>query len=562
MLSERIVFSMELKGSEIIAECLLEQGVDTVFGYPGGAVLEIYDALYKYSDKIKHIMTAHEQGASHAADGYARATGKTGVVIATSGPGATNLVTGIATAYMDSIPMVAITGNVGRALLGKSSFQEVDIAEIVKPVTKKSFQVATMEELAPTIRKAFQIAGSGRKGPVLIDVPKDITAMKTEYTKQQPLPYEPIAEPKAEDIDEVVKLLENCQKPVIYAGGGVISGNASKELTEFAEILDAPVCCSLMGMGDISGDHPLFAGNLGMHGAVETGMAIKDADLIVAAGARFSDRVAGDTEKFGANAKIIHLDIDLKEINKNVKVDSWLLGDIKELLSELKAKLTQQNHEQWKKELSKYTTVTEVKDGKYITPQEILRAVEELRGDNDIVVTDVGQHQMWAAQECRFRAPRTFLTSGGLGTMGYGMGAAIGAYMGCPDKKVFLATGDGSFHMNMNEMVTLKSYDIPVIIMVFNNTVLGMVRQWQKLFYGRRFSQTDPHRATDFVAAAKAFGIEGFSVSEEKDIMPTLKKAVGLNAPVLIDFHISPDANVLPMIPPGKDVDDIILELD
>ncbi len=553
---------MELKGSEIIAECLLEQGVDTVFGYPGGAVLEIYDALYKYSDKIKHIMTAHEQGASHAADGYARATGKTGVVIATSGPGATNLVTGIATAYMDSIPMVAITGNVGRALLGKSSFQEVDIAEIVKPVTKKSFQVATMEELAPTIRKAFQIAGSGRKGPVLIDVPKDITAMKTEYTKQQPLPYEPIAEPKAEDIDEVVKLLENCQKPVIYAGGGVISGNASKELTEFAEILDAPVCCSLMGMGDISGDHPLFAGNLGMHGAVETGMAIKNADLIVAAGARFSDRVAGDTEKFGANAKIIHLDIDLKEINKNVKVDSWLLGDIKELLSELKAKLTQQNHEQWKKELSKYTTVTEVKDGKYITPQKILRAVEELRGDNDIVVTDVGQHQMWAAQECRFRAPRTFLTSGGLGTMGYGMGAAIGAYMGCPDRKVFLATGDGSFHMNMNEMVTLKSYDIPVIIMVFNNTVLGMVRQWQKLFYGRRFSQTDPHRATDFVAAAKAFGIEGFSVSEEKDIMPTLKKAVELNAPVLIDFHISPDANVLPMIPPGKDVDDMILELD
>lgn len=562
MLSERIVFSMELKGSEIIAECLLEQGVDTVFGYPGGAVLEIYDALYKYSDKIKHIMTAHEQGASHAADGYARATGKTGVVIATSGPGATNLVTGIATAYMDSIPMVAITGNVGRALLGKSSFQEVDIAEIVKPVTKKSFQVTDMEELAPTIRKAFQIAGSGRKGPVLIDVPKDITAMKTEYTKQQPLPYEPIAEPKSEDIDEVVKLLENCQRPVIYAGGGVISGNASKELTEFAEILDAPVCCSLMGMGDISGDHPLFAGNLGMHGAVETGMAIKDADLIVAAGARFSDRVAGDTEKFGANARIIHLDIDLKEINKNVKVDSWLLGDIKELLSELKAKLTQQNHEQWKKELSKYTTVTEVKDGKYITPQEILRAVEELRGDNDIVVTDVGQHQMWAAQECRFRAPRTFLTSGGLGTMGYGMGAAIGAYMGCPDKKVFLATGDGSFHMNMNEMVTLKSYDIPVIIMVFNNTVLGMVRQWQKLFYGRRFSQTDPHRATDFVAAAKAFGIEGFSVSEEKDIMPTLKKAVELNAPVLIDFHISPDANVLPMIPPGKDVDDIILELD
>ncbi|MEE0858319.1 MAG: biosynthetic-type acetolactate synthase large subunit [Acutalibacteraceae bacterium] len=553
---------MELKGSEIIAECLLEQGVDTVFGYPGGAVLEIYDALYKYSDKIKHVMTAHEQGASHAADGYARATGKTGVVIATSGPGATNLVTGISTAFMDSIPMVAITGNVGRALLGKSSFQEVDIASIVKPVTKASFQVATMEELAPTIRKAFKIAQSGRKGPVLIDVPKDITAMKTEYNKEQPEALEESTKICGEDITEIVKLLENCQKPVIYAGGGVILSNASKELTEFAELLDAPVCCSLMGMGGISANHPLFAGNLGMHGAVETGMAIKNADLIIAAGSRFSDRVAGDTEKFGANAKIIHIDIDQKEINKNVKVDKWLLGNLKEILTELKSKLTQQNHEQWKQELSKYTTVTEVKKDNYITPQEILRALEELRADNDIVVTDVGQHQMWAAQECKFRAPRTFLTSGGLGTMGYGMGAAIGAYMGCPQQKIFLVTGDGSFHMNMNEMVTLKSYDIPVIIMVFNNTVLGMVRQWQKLFYERRFSETDPHRATDFTAAAKAFGIDSFAVTKSEEIKPTLEKAIALNAPVLIDFRISPDANVLPMIPPGKDVDDMILELD
>lgn len=556
------LLEMELKGSEIIAECLLEQGVDTVFGYPGGAVLEIYDALYKYSDKIKHVMTAHEQGASHAADGYARVTGKTGVVIATSGPGATNLVTGIATAFMDSIPMVAITGNVGRALLGKSSFQEVDIAAIVSPVTKASFQISTMEELAPTIRKAFKIAQSGRKGPVLIDVPKDITAMKTEYTKEVPENTEEKTVIDSKALTDIVNALENCQKPVIYAGGGVILSEASKELTEFAEVLDAPVCCSLMGMGGISANHPLFAGNLGMHGAVETGMAIKNADLIVAAGTRFSDRVAGDTEKFGANATIIHLDIDQKEINKNVKVDKWLIGNLKNLLAELKANMTKQNHEQWKCELSKYSTVTEVKRENYITPQEILGTLEELRADNDIVVTDVGQHQMWAAQECKFRAPRTFLTSGGLGTMGYGMGASIGAYMGCPDKKVFLVTGDGSFHMNMNEMVTLKSYDIPVIIMIFNNTVLGMVRQWQKLFYERRFSSTDPHRATDFVEAAKAFGIEGFAVSKSEEIKPTLEKAIKLNAPVLIDFRISPDANVLPMIPPGKDVDDMILELD
>ena len=555
------LLKMELKGSEIIAECLLEQGVDTVFGYPGGAVLEIYDALYKYSDRIKHIMTAHEQGASHAADGYARVTGKTGVVITTSGPGATNIVTGIATAFMDSIPVVAITGNVGRALLGKSSFQEVDIANIVKPVTKASFQVSSMEELAPTIRKAFKIAQSGRKGPVLVDIPKDITALKTEYTREEPCKCEEVFFADEKNIDEIVSLLKNCKKPAIYAGGGIISSNASDELTKFAELLDAPVCCSLMGMGAISADHPLFAGNMGMHGIMETGMAIKEADLIVAAGTRFSDRVAGDTDKFGQKAVIIQLDIDENEINKNVKVDKWLIGNVKTSLSELNKKLEQQNHEHWKLSLTKYSTVTEVKIGEYITPQEILRAMESLRDGGDIVVTDVGQHQMWAAQECSFKEPRTFLTSGGLGTMGYGMGAAIGAYFAKPDKKVFLVTGDGSFHMNMNEMVTLKSYNVPVVVMIFNNEVLGMVRQWQKLFYGRRFSSTDPHRATDFAAAAKAFGIESFTVSKSEDILPTLKKAVELHAPVVIDFHISPDANVLPMIPPGKDVDDIILEL-
>ncbi len=555
---------MELKGSEIIAECLLEQGVDTVFGYPGGAVLEIYDALYKYSDKIKHVMTAHEQGASHAADGYARVTGKTGVVIATSGPGATNLVTGIATASMDSIPLVAITGNVGRALLGKSSFQEVDIANIVKPITKASFQITSMEELAPTIRKAFKIAESGRKGPVLIDVPKDITVLKTEYVKEiitheeTETVYHEVDE---KQIDEIVALLEKSERPAIYAGGGVILSNSSEELTRFAELLDAPVCCSLMGMGCIPGDHPLFAGNIGMHGVIETGMAIKDADLIFVAGARFSDRVAGDTKKFGAKATIIQIDIDKKEINKNVTVDKSILGNVKPVLVALNKKLSPQNHETWKAKLNEFKTVTEIKEEGYITPQEILRTVEALRNDDDIIVTDVGQHQMWVAQECKFRQPRTFLTSGGLGTMGYGMGASIGAYMGNPDKKVFLVTGDGSFHMNLNELVTLKSYHIPVIVMVFNNRVLGMVRQWQKLFYGRRFSSTDPHRATDFVAVAKAFGIEGFSVSRSEEIQPTLEKAIRLHAPVVIDFRISPDANVLPMIPPGKDVDDIILNL-
>jgi len=553
---------MELKGAEIIAECLLEQGVDTVFGYPGGSVLEIYDALYKYSDKIRHIMTAHEQGASHAADGYARVTGKTGVIIATSGPGATNLVTGIATAFMDSIPLVAITGNVGRALLGRSSFQEVDIASIVKPVTKASFQITSMEELAPTIREAFRIAETGRKGPVLIDIPKDITALKTEYVRETVDNTEEVYQPDETQIDEIVELLKKSKRPAIYAGGGVILSDSSAELTKFAELLDAPVCCSLMGMGCIPGSHPLFAGNMGMHGVVETGVAMKNADLIFVAGARFSDRVAGDTKKFGEKATIIQIDIDKKEINKNVTVDKSILGDVKPVLCSLIKKLPQQNHEIWKAKLEQYKTVTETKIQGYISPQEILREVEKLRTPDDIVVTDVGQHQMWVAQECKFDKPRTLLTSGGLGTMGYGMGAAIGAYTGKPEQKVFLVTGDGSFHMNMNEMVTLKSYNIPVVVMVFNNQVLGMVRQWQKLFYGRRFSSTDPHRATDFVAAAKAFGIDAFSVSQSEEIAPVLQQAVEMHKPVLIDFHISPDANVLPMIPPGKDVDDMILYLD
>lgn len=555
---------MELTGAEIIAECLLEQKVDTVFGYPGGSVLNIYDALYKYSDKINHIMTAHEQGAAHAADGYARATGKTGVVIATSGPGATNLITGIATAYMDSIPVVAITGNVGRALLGKDSFQEVNIKEIARPVTKASFQVMTMEELAPTIRNAFKIAHSGRKGPVLIDIPKDITAMKTEYIKRTPTPWQQPTVTCNTNSDEIINILTNCKKPLIYAGGGVISSDASQQLTQFAELLNAPVCCSLMGLGAIPGNHPLFAGNLGMHGAFETGMATKDADVIIAAGARFSDRVAGNTEKFGKDATVIHLDIDQKEIDKNVKTDVWALGDIKDVLTTLNNKLPQQKHDLWFEQLKKWeeTTPQAETDDDYPTPQEILHALESVKTDDDIIVTDVGQHQMWVAQECRFNKPHTLLTSGGLGTMGYGMGAAVGASVGKKNSRVFLVTGDGSFHMNLNELVTLKSYNIPVVVCIMNNTVLGMVRQWQKLFYGHRFSQTDPHRQTDFVALANAFGIKGMRVTAPDQVEKTMKDAVSLKEPCVIDFRISPDANVLPMIPPGKDVDSMILSLD
>lgn len=555
---------MELTGAEVIAECLLEQGIDEVFGYPGGAVLNIYDALYLYRDKIHHTMTAHEQGAAHAADGYSRATGKTGVVFATSGPGATNLVTGIASAYMDSSPMVAITGNVSRDLLGRDSFQEVDIKDIVKPVTKASFQVMEMEELAPTIRKAFEIARTGRKGPVLVDVPKDITALKTEYTRKAVKPAEKPARPDDKQIEETVRLIQNAKRPMLYAGGGVIGAQAQQELTKFAELCDAPVFCSLMGLGGMDARHPLFFGNIGMHGMYESGMATKNADLIIALGARFSDRVAGDRERFRENAEIIHIDIDEKEIDKNVKTSCHLCGDLKDILSQLNGALPQQAHREWLDQIkfwkNEQPPVVAYEDG-IPTPQHILRTLNRMKSGGDIIVTDVGQHQMWTAQECKFQRPRTFLTSGGLGTMGFGMGAAIGAQTAHPKERVTLITGDGSFHMNCNELVTLKSYRLPVVVVIMNNSVLGMVRQWQKLFYENRFSETDPHRATDFAALAKAYGVEGMTVTHQKDVAPALEKAYGLNAPVVLDCHISPDENVLPMIPPGKTPEEMILTL-
>lgn len=555
---------MQLTGAEIICECLIEQGVDTVFGYPGGAALNTYDALYKYSDRINHVLTAHEQGASHAADGYARATGKTGVVMTTSGPGATNIVTGLATAHIDSIPVVAITGNVTTDQLGRDSFQEVDIVDIVKPVTKASYLVEKVEDLADTIRKAFVLANEGRKGPVLVDVPKDVTANKCEFTPKAPEKRESVQVTDKASVIKAAELIKNSKKPIIYAGGGIISSNTSAEFKRFAELIDAPVCCSLMGLGCIPASHRLNMGNIGMHGGYETGMATAQCDLIIACGARFSDRVAGDRERFGEQANIIHLDIDKKEIGKNVAVDSYVIGDMENILSELCENLNQQDHSQWIKQLQDWKNVksaAKAVNDNIPHPQSVIDAVNEIKNPEDIVATDVGQHQMWIAQYAKIEAPRTLLTSGGMETMGFGMGAAIGAQTAFPNRRVVLFTGDGSFHMNLNELVTMKSYNLPVVVIVMNNTVLGMVRQWQKLFYGNRFSQTDPKRATDFVKLANAFGIEGMRINTADEIKPVLEKAFALNAPVVVDCKISPDENVLPMIPPGKTVDDMITEM-
>lgn len=555
---------MQLTGAEIICECLIEQGVDTVFGYPGGAALNTYDALYKYSDKINHILTAHEQGAAHAADGYARATGKVGVCMTTSGPGATNTVTGIATANIDSIPMVIITGNVNVDLLGRDSFQEVDIVDIVKPITKGSYLVKRIEDLAPAIRTAFAMAMDGRKGPVLIDVPKDITAQITDFKTIKPAERKKKEVDNAEKISKAVELINKSKYPIIYAGGGVISADASNELLEFAEKIDAPVCCSLMGLGAIPATHRLNMGNLGMHGTYATGMATEKCDLIIAVGARFSDRVAGNPKKFGEQANIIHIDIDKNEIDKNVHTDNHIIGDTKDVLEILNNHVEQQNHTQWLVQLEIWKgehVAHREKLGEYMSALDVLLKINAVKNPEDIIATDVGQHQMWVAQYSEIERPRTLLTSGGMGTMGFGLGAAIGAQCGFPRKRVFLVTGDGSFHMNLNELVTLKSYNLPVIVIVFNNGVLGMVRQWQKLFYENRFSQTDPKRATDFVKLAESFGIPGFRLDKAEDIDEVFEKAMGLGGPAVIDCIISPDANVLPMIPPGKTVKDIVTEM-
>ena len=547
---------MVLSGAEIVIACLKEQGVDTVFGYPGGAILNIYDALYKHRE-ITHILTSHEQGASHAADGYARATGRVGVCFATSAPGATNLVTGIATAYMDSIPIVAITCNVGTSLLGKDSFQEVDIAGITIPVTKHNFIVKDVKELAGVIRRAFKIARSGRPGPVLIDVTKDVTANETEYTEETPEVILPDTTTiREKDLEEAVRLIDQAEKPMIFVGGGAIASNASGELLEFAERLDAPVCDTLMGKGAFSGEHPLYAGMLGMHGTKYANFGVSKCDLLVTVGARFSDRVFGDASRFATHAKILQIDVDPAEINKNILVSSSIIGDVKEVLKQLNPLVEQKEHREWVAFINDLKVRFPLKyreeglTGPYIV-EEIYKAT---RGDA-VICTEVGQHQMWAAQYYRYSRPRTFLSSGGLGTMGYGLGAALGAKVAMPEKRVINIAGDGCFRMNMNELATASRYNIPVIEVVVNNHVLGMVRQWQNLFYEGRYSATILDDRVDFVKVAEALGCKGIRVTKKEEFAPALQEAFACGGPVLLDCQVDSDDKVFPMVPAGAPIE-------
>ncbi len=558
---------MILSGSDIIVECLLEQGAETVFGYPGGAVLNIYDSLYKYSDKIHHIITSHEQGACHAADGFARATGKTGVVIATSGPGATNLTTGLATAYMDSIPLVAITGNVSCNLLGLDSFQEVDITGVTIPITKHNFIVKDIADLADTLRLAFEIAGSGRKGPVLVDIPKDITAAKCEYTRADASEADKPLTLNGELLDKIAGLIALSEKPYIYAGGGVISSNAEDELKKFAELCDAPVSCSLMGQGAYDQTDRRYIGMLGMHGTVKAAAALNDCDLFIGIGTRFSDRVIGDPTVFGKNARIIHIDIDPAEFNKNIDAYTAVQGDVKMVLSELcKRVVPKQNV--WTDKMILMNFGEPVQHGTEefpVTPQELIEKLDELTDGRAVISTEVGQNQMWAAQYYKYRQPRSFISSGGLGTMGFGLGASLGAKVGCPDKTGVNIAGDGSFAMNLNELITASAHNIPIIEIVINNNVLGMVRQWQRLFYEKHFSQTTlDNRHIDYVKLGESFNIQTFVIAKTEDIEPVLKKALDISktAPCMIEVRIDRDINVLPMIPAGKPVVDPITEID
>lgn len=555
---------LQLTGAEIIIECLLEQSVDTVFGYPGGAILNVYDALYRYSDKIKHVLTSHEQGASHAADGYARATGKVGVCLATSGPGATNLVTGIATACMDSVPVVAITCNVGTALLGKDSFQEVDIAGIVMPVTKHSYIVKDVTKLADTIRKAFIIAKSGRPGPVLVDVPKDVTAAKCEYIRHTITAVEPKVDTiRPKDVDTAAQMIAAAKKPFIFVGGGAVIADASEEVRALAHKIQAPVCDSLMGKGAFSGEDELYTGPVGMHGTKTSNYAMCECDLLITLGARFSDRVTGDTKTFAPKAKILQIDVDAAEINKNIAVDASVIGDLREVLKLLLVKIPEKRHDEWVQHIQDMKAKYPLNyDHSQLTGPYVIQKLYELTGGDAIVSTDVGQHQMWAAQYFKFKEPRTFLTSGGLGTMGYGLGAAIGAKMGCPDKTVVNIAGDGCFRMNMNEIATATRYNIPVIEVVFNNHVLGMVRQWQTLFYGKRYSQTELYDQMDFVKVAEGMGAKAYRITKKEDVEPVLREAISLNIPVMIECQIGSDDKVFPMVPAGKPIEEAFDEID
>ena len=552
---------MQCSGAEILVRTLLSHGADTVFGYPGGTVLNIFDELYKNSDKLNFYLTCHEQGAAHAADGYARATGRTGVVIATSGPGATNLVTGIATAYLDSTPMVAITGNVASGMIGKDSFQEVDIMGITMPVTKHNYVVKDITKLEHVICEAFQIANSGRPGPVLIDIPKDIQLATCEFKGGLPLPKKQYRLAQESELDKAVEIINESKRPSIYVGGGVILANAVEELRAFVNVMDAPIGASMMGLSAIGGMGKMCLGMTGMHGNYLASMAMSEADLIIGIGVRFSDRATGNKTEFQRKAKILHIDIDDAEIDKNVTAYASILGNIKEVLPRLTAKLTQKDNSKWFEELtSKCGNTAYYSNGHKLSPRDIIAAVNKYKSDDTVVATDMGQHQLWTAQQCAFNKPRTFITSGGLGTMGFGMGAAMGASIGKHHAKTVLVTGDGSFHMNFNEVVSAVSHNLPLVILVINNGVLGMVRQWQNLFFDKRFSQTTHNRKTDYVLLAQALGAEGARVTDRAELDEVMKKAFELkDRPIVIDCVIDKDEMVLPMIPPNGSIKNIIL---
>ena len=557
------MLGMLLSGSDIIVKTLIEQGCDTVFGYPGGQILNVYDSLYKYQDEINHILTAHEQGATHAADGYARVTGKVGVVISTSGPGATNLVTGIATAYLDSIPMVAICGNVPTTQIGTDSFQEIDITGVTLPITKHNYFVGSVEDLADTIREAFKLAKSGRPGPVLIDVPKDVQIAQCEYEEKAPVEKEKAFAAKDVRIIDAAEIINSAKRPFIYFGGGVITSDAQAEMLELSEKIDAPIGCSLMGLSAIPTDHPRFLGMQGMHGHFASSMSMHNADVILSLGVRFNDRVTGNRSKFATGAKIVHIDVDGSELNKTVNSVCGLRGDVKLTLQKLLPLLDEDKKEEWMKKVDDFRkeeeTYLDNREG--LTPRRAILTLNKHLGENTAVCTDVGQHQMWSAQSLNFKTSRRFASSGGLGTMGYGFGAAIGAAYGTGERSV-LITGDGSFGMNLNELATAVRYNVPVVVIIMNNGVLGMVRQWQTLFYDKHYSNSVLERKTDFAAFARSFGADGEAVTTPEELDEALKRAFKTEGPYIIDCKIDKDEFVLPMLPPGGSMDDIITKLE
>ena len=554
---------MQLTGAQIVLECLKEQGVDTIFGYPGGTILNIYDELYKQSDNFLHILTSHEQGASHAADGYARSTGKVGVCFATSGPGSTNLVTGIATAYMDSVPMVAITCNVNLPLLGKDTFQEVDIAGITMPITKHGYIVKDVKDLADTIRKAFKIARTGRPGPVIVDITKDVTAKTCDFRPVTITEEEPPKKYHTEDINTAIKMIKASKRPFIYVGGGAIISGASEELYKFAKTIDSPVCDTLMGKGAFDGTDELYTGMIGMHGTKASNFGVSECDLLITLGARFSDRVTGNAKTFASKAKILQIDVDAAEINKNIRVNFAIVGDLKKVLHAINEKLEPMDHSEWKKKIFDYKKKFPLTyDNDKLTCPYIIEEIDKLTKGDAIITTDVGQHQMWAAQYYKFKNPRTFLTSGGLGTMGYGLGACIGAKVGNPNKQVINIAGDGCFRMNMNELATASRYNLPIIEIVINNSVLGMVRQWQTLFYEQHYSQTVFKDKVDYCKVAEGLGCMAIRVTKKSEVAPALKKALKSKVPVLIDCIIEEDDKVFPMVPAGASISEAFDEKD